>query len=78
MHVFLNVFAFMSLFCPLLFFFLAPGYFRAFSSKQGIEPLGNKILKALPCLSMPLINKHDIFQIFHNSFFLNLCDHVIS
>ena len=59
-------------------FFFVSGYFREFSSEQGIEPLGNKILKALPCQSMPLINKHDIFQIFHNSFFLNLCYHVIS
>lgn len=35
--------------------FLASRYFPAFSSEQGIEPLGNKILKALPCYSMPLI-----------------------
>ena len=52
------------LFCS----FFALEYFRA-SSEQGIEPLGNKILKALPCWSMPLVNKHDIFQIFHDSFF---------
>ena len=29
--------------------FLASGYGGAFSSEQGIEPLGNKMLKALPC-----------------------------
>lgn len=30
-------------------FSFASGYFGAFSSEQGIEPLGNKMLKALPC-----------------------------
>ena len=49
MHVFLNVFTFMSVFCPLLLFF-ASEYVQlgAFSSEEGIESLGIKILKALP------------------------------
>ena len=41
----LNFYACFLCFCS----FFASGYVGAFSSEQGIEPLGNKTLKALPC-----------------------------
>ena len=41
----LNFYACFLCFCS----FFASGYVGAFSSEQGIEPLGNKMLKALPC-----------------------------